>query len=190
MISYNLKDYLKIYEGFLDKKFCDQTIEKLKEEKEWAIHKFYASTTNTFQSFEDELSVTYSTMPEKKIIQDKMWNAINQYITKDLDHFKNWFNGWNGYTEIRFNKYDPTTKMKLHCDHIHSMFDGSRKGIPTLSIVGVLNDDFEGGEFVMWDQVIELPAGSIMIFPSSFLYPHQVTPVKKGIRYSYVSWVW
>jgi predicted 2-oxoglutarate/Fe(II)-dependent dioxygenase YbiX len=44
---------------------------------------------------------------------------------------------------------------------------------------------------VFWqDQKIELKAGSIMIFPSNFLYPHKVVEVTKGVRYSYVSWVW
>jgi predicted 2-oxoglutarate/Fe(II)-dependent dioxygenase YbiX len=81
--------------------------------------------------------------------------------------------------------------MKEHCDHIHSMFDGTRKGIPSLSILGSLNNDYEGGELVFWqDQKIELKAGSIMIFPSNFLYPHKVVEVTKGVRYSYVSWVW
>jgi predicted 2-oxoglutarate/Fe(II)-dependent dioxygenase YbiX len=71
------------------------------------------------------------------------------------------------------------------------MFDGERKGIPTLSILGALNDDYEGGELVFWEsEKIELKAGSIMIFPSNFMYPHRVDTVTKGTRYSYVSWVW
>ena len=78
-----------------------------------------------------------------------------------------------------------------HCDHIHSLFDGERKGVPILSIVGALNNDYTGGEFIMWnEEKIELPAGSVMIFPSSFLYPHEVRPVITGTRYSFVQWVW
>ena len=40
--------------------------------------------------------------------------------------------------------------MAEHCDHISSLFDGQIKGIPMLSVVGQLNDNFEGGEFVMF----------------------------------------
>ena len=81
--------------------------------------------------------------------------------------------------------------MALHCDHIHSMFDGNRKGVPILSILGSLNNDYEGGELVFWrDKVVELKAGEIMIFPSNFLYPHEVRMVTKGTRYSFVSWSW
>jgi predicted 2-oxoglutarate/Fe(II)-dependent dioxygenase YbiX len=81
--------------------------------------------------------------------------------------------------------------MAKHVDHIHSMFDGNMKGIPILSIVGMLNDDYEGGEFVMFDdKIIELKQGDILMFPSVFLYPHEVKPVTKGVRDSFVSWVW
>jgi len=81
--------------------------------------------------------------------------------------------------------------MKLHCDHIHSMFDGERKGVPTLTILGALNDDYEGGELLMFgDYKIDMPAGSVAVFPSNFMFPHEVKPVKKGIRFSYVSWTW
>jgi predicted 2-oxoglutarate/Fe(II)-dependent dioxygenase YbiX len=81
--------------------------------------------------------------------------------------------------------------MKPHCDHIHSLFDGEQKGIPMLSVVASLNDDYEGGDFIMWeDQKLELPAGSIIVFPSNFMFPHSVNTVTSGIRYSFVSWVW
>jgi predicted 2-oxoglutarate/Fe(II)-dependent dioxygenase YbiX len=71
------------------------------------------------------------------------------------------------------------------------MFDGQRKGIPTLTVLGGLNDDYEGGELMMFgDKQIYLPSGSVIVFPSNFMYPHEVKPVKSGIRYSYVSWSW
>jgi predicted 2-oxoglutarate/Fe(II)-dependent dioxygenase YbiX len=81
--------------------------------------------------------------------------------------------------------------MEQHCDHIHDLFDGDRKGIPILSVVGSLNDNYKGGEFVMFEDThIPLTAGSVMVFPSVFLYPHRVQAVTEGIRYSLVSWAW
>ena len=81
--------------------------------------------------------------------------------------------------------------MHWHADRVQEMFDGERKGIPTLSVVGLLNDDFEGGEFTMFeDYKIKLKTGDVLIFPSTFMYIHQVTPVVTGTRYSWVSWVW
>jgi predicted 2-oxoglutarate/Fe(II)-dependent dioxygenase YbiX len=55
----------------------------------------------------------------------------------------------------------------------------------------LLNDDFEGGDFLMFDgKKLNLSAGDIVIFPSNFLYPHAVTTVTKGTRYSFVAWGW
>ena len=45
------------------------------------------------------------------------------------------------------------------------------KGIPILSCLGVLNDDYDGGEFVMFEDFeIKLEQGDLLIFPSNFLY--------------------
>jgi hypothetical protein len=70
------------------------------------------------------------------------------------------------------------------------LFDGERKGAPTMTALGFLNDDYEGGDFIMWDKKIDVNAGDLMIFPSNFLYPHKVNPITKGERYSFVAWSW
>ena len=114
-------------------------------------------------------------------------DTASQYV-KDLN--MPWFDKYQGYSHVRFNKYAENKKMALHADHIHSMFDGERKGVPILSVLGLLNDDFEGGEFFMIDKQREFSKGDILIFPSNFIYPHVVKPVTKGIRYSFISWIW
>ena len=40
------------------------------------------------------------------------------------------------------------------------------------------------------DEEIKLKKGDMLIFPANFLYPHQVNAVKKGTRYSWISWAW
>lgn len=186
----NLEDYVKLYENFFDQDLCKEAVKEL-DKAHWKTHEFYKTGSGEYISFENELSISYDLIPQYSKLNKKIWFGIEQYILKDFAECAPWFNGWNGYTNIRFNRYDPKTQMKLHCDHIQSMFDGEIKGIPTLTILGGLNDDYEGGEFVLWtDTVIKIPAGSLLIFPSNFMYPHEVKPVKSGVRYSYVSWVW
>jgi hypothetical protein len=190
MMPMNLKDYVKIYDNFLDLDFCKTIVQEL-ETNSWEKHSFYQAQNQSFISYEDDLFISYSNSENGVQVNNKIWSTIEQYVLKDFSFCSQWNNGWNGYSRVRFNKYEVGTKMKLHCDHIHSMFDGERKGIPTLSILGALNDDYEGGELVFWEsEKIELKAGSIMIFPSNFMYPHRVDTVTKGTRYSYVSWVW
>jgi len=188
-ISMNVRDYMKIYDNFLDLDFCAEVVKEI-ESNSWQKHSFYTQS-GTYVSYDDDLSVSYSNSENGIKINTKIWSAIEQYIIKDLAHCNAWFNGWSGYTTVRFNKYDSGTKMKLHCDHIHSMFDGNRKGIPIVSVLGSLNDDYGGGDLIFWgSEKIQLKAGQIMLFPSNFMYPHTVNTVTKGTRYSYVSWVW
>ena len=187
MIPSDIRDYVKIYKGFLNKNFCKDVVKKIKNNN-WITHEF-SSYTNKITQHENELSVSFEDNDLNKEVTEKLWFAVEQYVLKDFNY--KWFDGWHGYTKVRFNKYNKTTEMKEHCDHIHTMFDGTIKGIPTLSIVGCLNEDYEGGEFIMWQtEKIEIPEGAVLIFPSNFMYPHKVNPVTKGTRYSYVSWVY
>jgi len=189
----NLSDYIKHHKSFLKKDICDKTILELNNLNSnlWNQHEFYDTITNTSKkiSGDKELSTLFSKeMATKEIIMKELWNAIYTYI---IDLKFSWFSGWKAYSEIRFNKYSENTKMAEHCDHIHNLFDGTRKGIPILSVLGILNDDYEGGEFIMFEkEEIKLNKGDLLIFPSIFLYPHKVEPVTKGTRYSFISWVW
>ena len=184
----NIEKYLKVYK-MLSEEDCIKTVNLLEEkEKEFKTHSFYNSQDNTYHSYDHELSIAYSQIETKELIMKEIWNALKRYVT-ELEF--QWYSSWNGYSEVRFNRYRIDTQMRLHCDHIHSMFDGQRKGIPSLSILGSLNNDYEGGELIFWeDKVVELKAGEIMIFPSNFLYPHEVKLVTEGTRYSFVSWAW
>ena len=189
----NLSDYVKHYKSFLKEDICEQTTLELNKLDSvlWHQHEFYNPITNTSKkiSGDQELSTLFSKkMATKEIIMKELWNAIYTYI---IDLKFSWFGGWKAYSEIRFNKYSENTKMAEHCDHIHSLFDGTRKGIPILSVLGILNDNYKGGEFIMFEnEEIKLNKGDLLIFPSIFLYPHKVEPIKKGIRYSFISWVW
>jgi len=188
-----LSNYVKQYKSFFNKNLCDKTVKELEnlDNSFWNEHKFYNPQTNELETLsgDQELSFAYlNKISTKEIIMKELWNGINDYVSGLKFP---WFNSWNGYTEIRFNKYSENTKMAEHCDHIQSLFEGKNKGIPTLSVLGILNDDYKGGEFIMFqDEEIKFKKGDLLIFPSIFLFPHKVEPVKKGTRYSFISWVW
>jgi predicted 2-oxoglutarate/Fe(II)-dependent dioxygenase YbiX len=184
----NIESYLKIYK-VLSEEDCVKTVNSLEEKEEaFYTHEFYNYQDSSYHSYDNELSVTYTEVETKTLIMKEIWKTLQTYH-RELKF--DWYQSWAGYSQIRFNRYRTDTQMKLHCDHIHSMFDGQRKGIPTLSILGALNNDYKGGELVFWnDKVVELKAGEIMIFPSNFLYPHEVKLVTEGTRYSFVSWAW
>lgn len=184
----DLSSYVKVYKNAVPEDICKSTIEDL-EKVLFVKHSYQNTITNTFDSYDDDLSVFTDT--DNKIKNDanilKISGKTFRSYIEDLSF--SWWGKIQGYIPIRYNKYDENTLMRNHCDHIHSMFDGPRKGIPILSLVGLLNNDFQGGDFIMFDnEKIYLSAGDIVIFPSNFLYPHKVTKITKGTRYSYVTW--
>jgi hypothetical protein len=62
-----------------------------------------------------------------------------------------------------------------------------------LSISICLNNDFEGGEFKfeLPNKEVQYPQneGDCIIFPSNFMFPHQVNQVTEGTRYALIAWV-
>jgi len=65
----------------------------------------------------------------------------------------------------------------------------------TLSVIMNLNDNYEGGDLIFTNQKYEeikrckLGKGSIVFFPSNFMYPHSIETITKGTRYSIVAWL-
>ena len=195
MINYNDKfthKFVKTYD-VINKDLCKRCIKSTNKSNNWEQHTFYneLEKSSHARSGSDELSVLgFHKAPgeEKNMIMKALWSTIGKYF-KDLE--TPWFAQWNGYSGIRFNRYKKNKKMAFHCDHIHTIFDGKIRGVQSLSVLGALNDNYEGGEFIMFDnKEYKIKAGQVLIFPSSFMFPHKVEPVTKGIRHTYISWVY
>jgi hypothetical protein len=187
----NLKSYILHLNKWIPKNILNVTIKELTKEKNWEQHQWSYSKEFKKQSKNGnkELDVCNgNSLTHLKNLHHLTWKALEKYILIDKIGGEI-FNGWNGFSKIRFNRYKKNQIMSKHCDHIHSLFTGEIRGIPILSIIGVLNDDYTGGDLIMFnDYKIKLKAGDLIIFPSLFMYPHLIKPIKKGTRYSFVSW--
>lgn len=78
-------------------------------------------------------------------------------------------------------KYGPGQKFNAHSD------DGEPYRC-TVSTVGYINDDYDGGDlyFDKFDINVKPEAGDLILFPSSYIYSHASVPVKSGIKYAIV----
>ena len=192
----SIEHYVFHKENFLDEKYCENCIDELNK-YDWEKHEWYNSKTDSSYGKlgDKEPDILLPVDPENENItkiNDFIIQNLHSTILEYVESLKfDWFGDWTGYSPIRFNRYFSGQIMQNHCDHIQSIFDGERKGIPVLSIIGILNDDYEGGELIMFeDKKIDIKQGDLIIFPSIFLYPHKIAPVIKGVRYSYVAFVW
>ena len=118
------------------------------------------------------------------------WNYIKLEIERLYNYYKAKFPQMQSskINQIDLLKYSPGGKYNIHTDHFTT-------SIRALSVIINLNDDYEGGDLVFTDQKekeikrLKLGKGSIVFFPSNFMYPHGIQPITKGTRYSIVAWL-
>ena len=91
-------------------------------------------------------------------------------------------------TNFRVNKYEEGGFMSEHADAIHHSH-GQHYGFPEVSILLFLNEEYEGGEFIVADTMYKPKKNSAIIFPANFMFPHYVNKVTKGTRYSIITWL-
>jgi len=194
--------------NIIPKDVCDGFIFKMKDRKEWKTHDWTredqgdlplpqgGGTPSWLPSYEDE---PHPNDPHGERECDVLYgnhvqglSILNKYLKKALDQYavihNNSQSNVSTVVSPKFNRYKKGCQMQPHVDHIKSLFDGKYRGVPVLSIIGLIGDAFDGGEFYCRGKEIPLNKGDILIFPSCFLYSHEVKKVKSGVRYTFVSW--
>jgi len=177
-------DYVTI-ENLIPKDVCETVIKEIEHREEWKPHEWY---NNISESRYSEETKELDILATEANTQEMMTPFILQSIEMYMAHIESSNNFIKTFTPIRFNRYAEGQIMRRHYDHIHDIFDGKHKGIPILSLVGLLNDDYEGAKMIVRDTEFPMKRGDIIIMPSVFLYPHEITECTKGTRYSWVSW--
>jgi len=198
-VKTHLKHYIKIFGSqFFTKKQCQLIINSLDESTK-ATHVFYEARAHKKEETGNDPQICLLQDEKKELvgnlIMDQWYKIISAYIIDWVGKKEKmkWFKGWTGYSFPKFIEYNKGTSMKKHCDHIFSLFEyhGKPRGIPILSIITALNDNYSGGEIIMCEKYkYKLKTGETLIFPSNFLYPHEIKKITKGTRHSMISWVY
>ena len=186
-----LLDTVHVERGIIPANLCDFIVQDT-ENREWKPHTWYNNQADTYGSEETmELDVQPITAELQQLLTPIMIQAGARYNAKYSYPCERTGQIMNKFSTIRFNRYGKGQIMRQHHDHIHSLFDGNEKGIPVLSFILNLNDNYRGADLFFWqDHAVHLGKGDIIMFPSLFLFPHGVTEAREGVRYSAVSWAW
>jgi hypothetical protein len=188
-----LKDYILYLPSFLPTGLCNQTVARYENSKSWKEHSWYNSKENRFNHYSHDCHILapYDARDTEGInsdLSDHLWSATKEAVNQYCEKF-NVTGMIKNHTYPRLNRYNVGTHMSPHFDHIQSIFDGQEKGIPILSVIGNLNRNYEGGELLFFrNDMLRMNVGDLVVFPSCFLYTHEITSVVKGSRYSYVCW--
>jgi len=108
--------------------------------------------------------------------------AMSKYMEKHKDI------ACKRHTDFRLNKYSKGGFMSRHVDNIHHSH-GQEYGYPQVSSLLFLNDNYKGGQLKISDTTYNTKKGSAIIFPSNFMFPHEVNLITQGTRYSIVTWL-
>ena len=176
----DVKHFVRVY-NVVPKDICDTVIQQYDADEEWKTHNWYNNVADEKKVHHTkELDVLYN--KNLDVLRPFLQNALQMYYA-DLKLT----NLVSNHSNIRLNKYKTGTVMSEHFDLIRR---NKTDGIPVLTFLGSLNDNYEGGQFLMNGEDIPLTQGDIMLFPSTFIYPHSVTEVIQGTRYTYVAWAY
>ena len=178
----DVQDYIKIYEDIVDNNLCDAI---MVADLDWKQSSF-SSHEKIYKNSKD------------RVIMDDVWiekdsnfyNPLKECFVQAIRQYESKFPLFSceHITDFRINKYSQGGFMSSHIDNIHHSH-GQKWGYPHVSVLLYLNDNYEGGEFVVADKEIKPKKGSSILFPSNFMYPHEAKPVTNGTRFSVVAWL-
>lgn len=103
-------------------------------------------------------------------------------VEKDYMNFYGIFSEWHDTYGIL--KYGAGQQFTNHIDD-HPSYHRR------ISTVYYLNEDYTGGEinFPRFNVTLKPKANQMIVFPSTYVYNHSVSPVIEGQRYAVVSWM-
>ena len=119
--------------------------------------------------------------------QDYWLSKDFEKFAKEANEVCKWDYNITGRENIQFAEYGPEQHYAWHTDTF------TLSGNPVerkITVVCLLNDDFEGGKFQVRlynDYDAPLEKGTMIAFPS--ILEHRVIPVISGIRYSATMWL-
>jgi hypothetical protein len=136
-------------------------------------------------------------IPYKGQIEDPSNGTFNEAFEINLnnmffEHFDPVERDYMGYYGVASEWHDVYGILKygkgqFFTNHIDDHKDYHRR----ISTVYYLNDNYTGGEinFPRLDITFKPKANQMIVFPSTYVYNHSVSPVIEGERYAVVSWL-
>lgn len=181
----DIRDYIVVVKDAVPFELCDAILNEYANTNEWVDTYIRSGVVKDIRS---AMTILIST---DQVI------AFNEQTRRDIDSelFKS-----ASYTIQKYNEKFPLAHIEedsgyellryetaqFYTEHTDSFKDRPR----AVSCSFALNDDYEGGEFAFFGEQIKikLPKGAALLFPSNFMYPHQILPVTAGTRYAIITW--
>jgi predicted 2-oxoglutarate/Fe(II)-dependent dioxygenase YbiX len=181
----NLKNYIYVVKNALSNEVCDEILNEFKSSDEWLDTVIASGVNKNIRNCQTIIISFPHVIQKNKDIRHKLDNAIFDGASKCIKEYKIKFPHCkieedSGYELLKY------PEGGFYIEHTDSFKARPR----AVSCSFILNDDFEGGEFAFFNRELKykIEKGDALLFPSIFMYPHEVMPVTKGTRYSIITW--
>lgn len=182
-----LDDFIKVYDNIISKDLCEKILKEYKNCDLWTPTSVGAE--GIVDAEQRNCSYVSLSSPEnidqnfeiRKFIDVEFHQQLIKVVEKYSDEFPEFCPTIDtGYDLLR---YKTGQFYKQHTDSFHEQQR-------SISCSICINDEYEGGEFAFFDREVMVRGGvgSVIVFPSNFMFPHEVMPVTAGTRYSIVTW--
>ncbi len=180
--------FIYINNNSLSKELCDDIIEIYEK----CDIRYKSLTVGGFNP-----NILKANMCECKEISDKKWIDIDKCLKNELiynlgkyikqidtDKYQHFFSF--NITGFRIQKYDinDSGMYTFHMDELIE-YETLRK----ITFIWYLNDVYDGGETAFYNKKIQPTVGKLLLFPSTWTYPHSSIPVISNNKYIIVGWI-
>ena len=180
-----LEDYIYIVKNALSLNLCDDILSEFKNSDEWTDTVVGRGEVKKNIRNCQTIGISFANIMQKnKDVRQKLDTAIFDGASKCIKEYNTKFS----HCRIEEDSGYELLKYPVGCFYIEHT-DSFKARPRAVSCSFILNDDFEGGEFAFFNKELKykLEKGDALLFPSNFMYPHEVMPVTKGTRYSIIT---
>jgi predicted 2-oxoglutarate/Fe(II)-dependent dioxygenase YbiX len=184
-MSFDIRDYIVVFENIVPVELCDSILSEYSNTNEWLQTSTKGGVRLDIRSATTILMSTDQVINLNAKVRKKLDDDLFQCASKAIQSYNQKFDDArieqdSGYELLRYET------GQFYTTHTDSFREAPR----AVSCSFSLNDNYEGGEFAFFNREIKIkiPKGSALMFPSNFMYPHEVMPVTHGTRFSIVTW--
>jgi predicted 2-oxoglutarate/Fe(II)-dependent dioxygenase YbiX len=180
-----LEDFVYVFDDIIPESLCNEIIQEYKNSNDWLDALIKDGPDRNVRNCDqiqisDQFIITKNENVRRSLderIHENLRLAAQKYTEKNPYFFADIDTGY------QLLRYQEGGFYKQHTD---SFLHQQR----SVSCSIQLNEDYDGGELALFDRemMIRTKTGSVIMFPSNFMYPHEIMPVINGTRYSIITW--
>jgi hypothetical protein len=168
----NIGDYVQVFDNVMTPYACQLILNEYEKSNEWI------SKDN-----QGIIKILNGDKKNKELIDCSVHRIITELMKKNKIYDINFIEKityTSGYEIVKTNTLFETNSKESK---------GIEKSLGIIYCSIQLNDDYEGGEYSLFngDITVRPKIGSVLIFPLTYMFPYKIMPVIKGSKYSIVT---